>query len=164
MPRLSDVQRGQAIEMLMQEQLQNPVARHFDVNVSTIERLVRRLRETWRLADRPRSGRPRVTSHQDRHIVVSHMPNDRRLTAIECALNIRGNHGRPINSKTARNRLRELGIRTRPPPPLCRSTPYPYSTSASYGLGRSTCSTTVSTEPVETSFLHKRFSIQPLLV
>ena len=34
-----------------------------------------------------------------------------RLTAVECALNIRGNHGRPINSKTVRNLLRELGIR-----------------------------------------------------
>ena len=93
MPRLSEVQRGQAIEMLKQGQLQN---QHISVNVSTIERLVRRLRETWRLADRPRSGRPRVTSrHQDRYIVVSHMRN-RRLTAVECALNIRGNHGRPL--------------------------------------------------------------------
>ena len=32
--------------MLMQGQLQNQVARHFGVNVSTIERLVGRLRET----------------------------------------------------------------------------------------------------------------------
>ena len=115
MPRLSEVQRGQAIEMLIQGQLQNQVARHFCVNVSTIERLVRRLRETGRLVDRRRSGRPRVTSrHQDRYIVVSHMRNG-RLTAVECALNIRGNHGRPINSKTVRNRLRELGIRARRP-------------------------------------------------
>ena len=40
---------------------------------------------------------------------------NRRLTAVECALNIRGNHGRPINSKTVRNRLREFGIRARRP-------------------------------------------------
>ena len=39
----------------------------------------------------------------------------RRLTAIDCALNIRGNHGLPINSKAVRNRLRELGIRARRP-------------------------------------------------
>ena len=115
MARLSEIQRGQAIDMLMQGVQQIHVARHFGVHVSTIERLVRRLRETGRLADRPRSGRPRVTSRrQDRYIVVSHMRN-RRLTSVECALNIRGNHGRPINSKTVRNRLRELGIRARRP-------------------------------------------------
>ena len=161
MPRLSEVQRGQAIEMLMQGQLQNKVARHFGVNVSTIERLVRRLQETGRLADRPRSGRPRVTSRrQDRCIVVSHMRN-RRLTAVECAQNIRGNHGRPINSKTKKSIMKTWYKSTSP---LRRSTPYPYSTSASYGLGRSTYSTTVSTEAAETSFLHRRVWIQPLSI
>ena len=115
MPRLSEVQRGHAIEMRMQGQLQNQVARHFGVNVSTIQRLVRRLRETGRLSDRQMSGRPRVTSRrQDRYIVVYHIRN-RRLTALECALNIRGNHGRSINSKTVGNRLRELGIRASRP-------------------------------------------------
>ena len=101
MPRLSEIQRGQANEILMQGQLQNQVARHFGVNVSTIKRLVRRLRETGRLADRPRSGRPRVTSRRQDRYIVSHVRN-RRLTAVECALNIRGNHGRPINSKITR--------------------------------------------------------------
>ena len=62
MVRLMEVQRGQAIALLMQGQKQQQVARHFGVHVSTIERLVRRLRETGRVADRPRSGRPRVTS------------------------------------------------------------------------------------------------------
>ena len=67
MVRLTDVQRGRAIALLMQGQRQQLVANHFGVNVSTIERLVRRLRETGHLADRPRSGRPRVTSRrQDR--------------------------------------------------------------------------------------------------
>ena len=60
MVRLTDVQRGRAIESLMQGQRQQQVANHFGVNVSTIERLVRRLRETGHLADQPRSGRPHV--------------------------------------------------------------------------------------------------------
>ena len=38
----------------LQGQRQQQVANHFGVNVSTIERLVRRLRETGHLADRPR--------------------------------------------------------------------------------------------------------------
>ena len=65
MVRLTDVQKGRAIALLMQGQRQQQVANHFGVNVSTIERLVRRFRETGHLADRPRSGRPRVTSRQD---------------------------------------------------------------------------------------------------
>ena len=44
MVRLTDVQRGRAVALLMQGQRQQQVANHFGVNVSTIERLVRRLR------------------------------------------------------------------------------------------------------------------------
>ena len=50
MVRLTDVQRGRAIALLMQGQRQQ--------QVSTIKRLVRRLRKTGHLADRPRSCVP----------------------------------------------------------------------------------------------------------
>jgi transposase-like protein len=52
MPRLTEVQRGQVIALLMQGQWQQQVALQFGVNVSTTERLVRRLRDTGRVADR----------------------------------------------------------------------------------------------------------------
>ena len=82
---------------------------------STIERLVRRLRETGRVADRPRSGRPRVTSQrQDRAIRLAHLRN-RHLTATETAVNTVGSHNRRIHLKTVRNRLREFGLRARRP-------------------------------------------------
>ena len=85
MPRLTDVQRGQALALLMQGQRQQ-VALQFGVNVSTIERLVRRLRDTVRVADRPRQERPRVTTpHQDRAIRLAHLRN-RHVTATETAL------------------------------------------------------------------------------
>ena len=90
MVRLTDVQRGRAIALLMQGQRQQQVANHFGVNVSTIERLARRLRETGHLADRPRSERPRVTSQrQDRTIRLAHLWN-RHLTATETAFNTVG--------------------------------------------------------------------------
>ena len=99
--------------LLMQGQRQQQVARHFDV--STIERLVRRLRETGRVADRPRSGRPRVTSQrQDRAIRLAHLRN-RHLTATETMVNTVGSHNRRIHPKTVRNRLREFGLRARRP-------------------------------------------------
>ena len=85
MPRLTDVQRGQALALLMQGQRQQ-VALQFGVNVSTIERLVRRLRDTVRVADRPRQERPRVTTpRQDRAIRLAHLRN-RHVTATETAL------------------------------------------------------------------------------
>ena len=73
MVRLTDVQRGRAIALLMQGQRQQQVANNFGVNVSTIERLVRRLRETGHLADRPRSGRPCVTSRRQAGQSVWHI-------------------------------------------------------------------------------------------
>ena len=110
MVRLTDVQRGRATALLMQGQRQQQVANHFGVNVSTIERLVRRLRETGHLADRPRSGRPRVTSRrQDRTIRLAH------LTATETALNTVSMHNRQISPKTVGSRLREIGLRARRP-------------------------------------------------
>ena len=115
MVRLTDVQRGRAIALLMQGQRQQQVANHFGVNVSTIERFVRRLRETGHLADRPRSGRPRVTSRrQDRTIRLAHLLN-RHLTATETALNTVGMHNRQISPKTVGSRLREIGLRARRP-------------------------------------------------
>ena len=106
MVRLTEDQRGQAIALLMQGQRQQQVARHFGVYVSTTERLVRRLRETGRVADRPRSGRPRVTSQRLRY---------RHLTATETAVNTVGSNNRRIHPKTVRNRLREFGLRARRP-------------------------------------------------
>ena len=115
MPRQTEVQRGQAIAMLMQGQRQQQVALQFGVNVSTIERLVRRLRDTRRVADHPRRGRPRVTTpRQDRAIRLAHLRN-RHVTATETALTTVGNHNRHIHPKTVRNQLREFGLRARRP-------------------------------------------------
>ena len=126
MVRMTEVQRGQAIALLMQGQRQQQVARHFGVHVSTTERLVRRLRETGRVADRPRSGRPRVTSQrQDRAIRLAHLRN-RHLTATETAVDTVGSHNRRIHPKTVRNRLLEFGLRARRPNvglPLNRARP-----------------------------------------
>jgi DNA-directed RNA polymerase I, II, and III subunit RPABC1 len=115
MPRLTEVQRGQAIALQMQGQRQQQVALQFGVNVSTIERLVRRLRDTRRVADRPRRGRPRVmTPRQDMAIQLAHLRNH-HVTATETALITVGNHNLHIHPKTVRNRLREFGLRARRP-------------------------------------------------
>jgi transposase len=115
MPRLTEVQRGQAIALPMQGQRQQQVALQSAVNVSTIERLVRRLRDTGRVVDRPRRRRPRLTTPpQDRAIHLVHLRN-RHVTATETALTTVGNHNRHIHPKTVRNRLRKFGLRARRP-------------------------------------------------
>jgi transposase len=98
MPRLTEVQRGQDIALLMQGQRQQKVGLQFGVNVSTKERLVCRLRDTGRVADRPRVTTPR----QDRAIHLAHLHN-RHVTVTETALTTVGNHNRHIHQKTVRN-------------------------------------------------------------
>jgi transposase len=76
----------------MQGQRQQQVALQFGVDVSTIERLVRPLKDTGNDADRPRQGRPRVTTpRQDRAIHLAHLRN-RHVTATEITLTTVGNH------------------------------------------------------------------------
>ena len=113
MPRLSAVQREQAIGMLMGGVSQPAVARHFNVAKSTVLRLVRRLEETGSTRDRPRPGQPRVTTpNQDRRIRLIHL-RDRFQSAVQTAAIIPGRHNPRISAKTVLRRLREHNIRPR---------------------------------------------------
>ena len=115
MVRLSQLDRGRVIALILQGRLQRDVAQQFGVHESTISRLVQRLRATGRLTDRPRSGRPRVmTQHQDRRIRLVHLCN-RLRTATETAREVIGTHGRSVRPRAVRNRLREFDLRPRRP-------------------------------------------------
>ena len=82
---------------------------------STITRLYQRLRKTETTNDRPRSGRPRVTTRrQNRYMCLSHLRN-RYRTAVETAQVTPGTHNNRISADTVRNRLREFGLRPRRP-------------------------------------------------
>lgn len=115
MPRLSNEDRARALGMLESGRSQDYVARRFNVARSTVVRLVQRVNVTGSLADRPRSGAPRVTSvRQDNFIRQRHL-RDRYLTAQSTADTVVGNRGRPISRNTVRNRLRDRGISCRRP-------------------------------------------------
>ncbi|KAK7449155.1 hypothetical protein BaRGS_00040044 [Batillaria attramentaria] len=62
MPRLTDTQRNNAIGRLQAGATQQAVATHFGVSRHTIAALWARFNNTQSVHDRPRSGRPRVTS------------------------------------------------------------------------------------------------------
>ncbi len=65
--RLNERQRRNAVQMLLNGRSQSEVARVLNVHRSTVSRLYQRLGQTGTTDDRPRPGRPRVTSRrQDR--------------------------------------------------------------------------------------------------
>ena len=101
MPRLNNDERNQAIGMLNAGMSATVVSRHFGCTRKTTERLRRRFRVTGNIAERPRSGRPSVTTAtDDRYIVLQHLHN-RRLTAAATGIQ----YG--IHPQTVRNRLRQ---------------------------------------------------------
>lgn len=113
MPRLSLDARLRAIGMLEGGATQAAVAVRFGVHRNTVRTLWTRYRDTGVARDRPRSGRPRVTSQrQDGYIRVMHLRN-RFQTGEATARTIPGL--RRISGRTVRNRLRDYGIRPRRP-------------------------------------------------
>ena len=111
--RLDPTTRNVGIGRFQAGQSQNDVARTLNVNLSTISRLWNRLQQTGSSNDRPRSGRPCITTPgKDRYIWVFHLRN-RTVFASTTAVGIPGL--RWISSQTVRNRLRQHGIRPRRP-------------------------------------------------
>ena len=84
------------------------MARAVNYNVHTVRRLRQGCRETGWTADRPHSGRLRVTTPaQDRYMRTSHL-GDRYRMATTTARVTPGKH---ISDQTVRIRLREAGLR-----------------------------------------------------
>ena len=74
MPRLSQEARNQAIGMIRAGMTMRAVAGLFNVDKNTVDRLVQRHRVSGSVTDRPRSGRPRVTTPaQDQYLRTRHL-------------------------------------------------------------------------------------------
>lgn len=92
MPRLQQPERDRAIGMLQAGRSTRAVARVFGVHHSTVVRLAERFQTTGSSNDRPRSGRPRVTTAaQDRANRLSHL-RDRFRPATRTAAETIGTH------------------------------------------------------------------------
>ena len=110
MPRLTNVERNRAVQLLLGGNSQNAVARTLNVHKSTISRLYIRLRVTGTTADRPRTGRPKVTTpRQDRFIRLQHLRN-RFRTAQKTASETPGTHNPRISRDTVLRRLVRLAL------------------------------------------------------
>ena len=86
MAKLTMQQRERAIGMLQMGGSQRHIARTFNCTTTTINKLFQRLRQTGSTKDRPRSGRPRVTTPcEDRQLRTRHLRN-RFLTVTSSAM------------------------------------------------------------------------------
>ena len=109
MPRVPAHLHERSLGMLQGGMSTADVARAINCNVRSVKRLRQRYSETGRTADRPRSGRPRVTTPaQDRYIRTAHL-RDRYRMATTTARVTPGTHNLSISAQTVRNRLREAG-------------------------------------------------------
>ena len=91
------------------------VAENFGASKLTIVRLMSRVRATGATADRPRSGRPKVTTlRQDRQIRLIHLRKC-FLPASVTANRIPRRHNPRISAQTVCNMLRAYGLRARRP-------------------------------------------------
>ncbi len=112
MPRLSTEERERAIGMIQLGATHNHVARIFGCSRLTITRLMTRYRQTGRTQDRPRSGRPRVTTPaEDRYLRILHLRN-RFLTVTSSASTALSHR---VSRRTVPRRLHQHYIRA------CRS-------------------------------------------
>ena len=101
--------------MLQADMTHHSVSDHFNVSRITISRLMIRLRQTGRTNDRPRNGRPRVTSQRhDRHLRLIHLRN-RMITTENTTRRTRGLVNVRISGQTVGRRLRETGLRDKRP-------------------------------------------------
>jgi len=109
MPRLSADERGRAVGHLEAGVTVADVARIFNCSRETIYNLQTRYMNTGSTRDRPRSGRPRVTTPaQDRYIRTTHL-RDRFQSASHTARTLPQHQ--PVSTQTVIRRLREHGIR-----------------------------------------------------
>ena len=113
MPRLNEAERLRAVGILEAGMTQVDVAMRLGVHFNTVYRLWRRYQQYNSVRDRPRSGRPRVTSRrQDNFIRTTHLRNRFQPASVTSRSIPRL---RRISPRTVRNRLREARIRPRRP-------------------------------------------------
>lgn len=113
MPSLNNGQRKNTIGRLQTSESQRAVAAAMNVPQSIISRLWEQHRQHGSTYDRPKFGRPRVTTATHDHFIRLRHLRERFTTATSTALAIPGQCR--FSDKILRNRMRDAGVRTRQP-------------------------------------------------
>ena len=110
MPRLSREQRIQ-VQTLREEGISiNILAERFNVDRRTILRLGQRVRETGRTDDRPREGRPRISSVREDRILRRIATGDPQQVARTLRQRWQQEHNVQASTRTVARRLCEMGL------------------------------------------------------
>ena len=108
MPRLCREQRERAIGMSQMGATHAHIARTMNCTRITITRLMQRYRQTGVTTDRPRSGRPHVTTpNEDRYLRMLHLRNRFLTVTSSAASGLR----HAVSALTVTRRLRQSGVR-----------------------------------------------------
>lgn len=89
------------------------IASRMMVAPSTVVKCVKRFKETTKNTDRPRSGRPRVTTNREDKRIIITSKRQRTLTAPEIREEINCLRTEPLSVTTVRRRLLAVGLRGR---------------------------------------------------
>ena len=104
-PGMTFEQHERAICMLTAGMSARYVARHFQRHESTVSRLLNRFQQTWNVADRPRSGRPRKTTPREDNFLTTSSLHIRFLSSRKLGRLLRNATGTRVCDMTVRNRL-----------------------------------------------------------
>ncbi|KAI5086166.1 hypothetical protein C0J45_24088, partial [Silurus meridionalis] len=114
--QLSTEKRVAIITLRNEGQSVRKIGKTLKVSPSAVTKTIKRYKETGSHADRPRKGRPRVTSAaEDKFIRVTSLRN-RRLTAAQIRDQVNGTQSsssRHISTTTVKRRLCESGLHGR---------------------------------------------------
>ena len=115
MPRVSNVQKARAIGQIQAGILQQVVAERLGVSPGTITKWKQKFQATGDVKDRPRTGRPKITTEQqDRYIRVLAL-QDRRRTSKSIQRSVVRRYKTRVSDQTVRNRLHAAHLRARKP-------------------------------------------------
>ena len=104
-PGMMFEQRERAIGMLTAGMSARHVARHFHYHESTISRQLNRFQQTGKVADRPRSGRPRKTTPREDRFLTASSRHNRFLSSRKLGRLLRNATDTRDCDRTVRNRL-----------------------------------------------------------
>ena len=110
MERLTEQQRWIGIGMLQTESRQVDVARNLNVSQSVVSRLWNRYQNFRRVADLPRTGRPRVTTRRQDQLLVTQALRTRTLNATQLQQQLQQTTGIRVSTQTVRNRLHQVQL------------------------------------------------------
>lgn len=114
MPKRNEISIENRVKIqLLHEQgkTQKEIAKLVKCSRCAVQSAIKRFVETGSHANKPRTGRKRVTtSRQDRKLIRESV-KDRKKTSSELAVALTEETGHPISARTARRRLVEAGLK-----------------------------------------------------